>query len=64
MTNPTKAANILLITGVVLVVVSFLIMQLFLTGTGFKAEYKRRQLQQCLARHTPAEVCQKSFGQK
>ena len=64
MANPLKIANVFLVTGAVLVAVSFLISQVFLSGTGFKAEYQKRQLQQCLDRHTPAEVCLKSFGPK
>ncbi|HEX3081887.1 MAG TPA: hypothetical protein VHQ86_01395 [Candidatus Saccharimonadia bacterium] len=64
MTNPTKIASGLLITGVVCVAVSFGIAALFLNGTNFKAQYRAHQYQQCIDRHTPVAECQQSFGER
>lgn len=51
----------LMALGIVLICIAYFMQQVFLSGTGFKEEYKRRQQKQCQERNGVRLDCLKLF---
>jgi hypothetical protein len=56
-----QLAYVLFFGGITLLIISYLIQLVFISGTDFKTTYRQKQYQQCLKNNDPA-TCKQEFG--